>query len=125
MRRKGKRKAFLKGGNSTCRFHLRQHYDIYKDKCEKGNIPVNHWAIPRPIWNDMEKAKEESERGRKTKNQLQQELGFKTLTGPHEFTRAITLHKVATLIATNNQVRRQQIYRCHRTHNSPVASRAC
>jgi hypothetical protein len=41
----GKRKAFHKGGNSYCRLHIRQHYNLYKEKCENRNIPINHWAI--------------------------------------------------------------------------------
>ena len=100
----GKRKAFLKGGNSSCRFHIRQHYDLYKEKCEKADIPVNHWAIPRPIWNAMEAAKVAEKRGQSTKKEMQQKLDFKTMTGPREFTRAGVLHAVSMLIATNNQV---------------------
>ena len=38
------------------------------------------------------------------KEHSQQELGFEVMIGPHEFTRAGTLHAVANLIATNNQV---------------------
>jgi hypothetical protein len=45
----GMRKAFHKGGNSSNRFHIRQHYEIYKERCEKGKIPINHWAIPLNI----------------------------------------------------------------------------
>jgi hypothetical protein len=100
----GTRKAFLKGGNSTCRFHIRQHYKIYKERCEKEVIPINHWAIPRPIWNAMEEEKEAEKRGRMTKKQAQQLLDFKSVVGPREFNRAATLHAVAKLIATNDQV---------------------
>jgi hypothetical protein len=100
----GTRKAFHKGGNSSCRTHIRQHYDIYKKKCEKANIPINHWAIPRDIWKTMEEEKEAEEQGRLTKKQQQQQLIFKTVTGPHEFTRAGTLYAVTKLIATNNEV---------------------
>ncbi|KAF8152427.1 hypothetical protein B0H34DRAFT_663730 [Crassisporium funariophilum] len=42
----GKQKAFHKGGNSSCRLHICQHYKIYKQACEKENIPLNHWAMP-------------------------------------------------------------------------------
>jgi hypothetical protein len=101
----GKRKAFFKGSNSTCRFHIRQHYEVYKEKCEKEDIPMSHWAIPRPIWKAMEEEKEEQERGRSTKKQMQQKLDFKTMTGPCEFTRSSVLHAVTKLIVTNNQVR--------------------
>ena len=100
----GKRKAFHKGGNSSCRLHIRQHYQLYKERCEKEKIPINHWAIPRPIWKEMEEEKEAAARGRLTKKQQQQQLDFQTVIGPHEFTRAGTLRAVTKLIATNNQV---------------------
>jgi hypothetical protein len=100
----GKRKAFHKGGNSSCRAHVRQHYELYKENCEKANIPINHWAIPRDIWRLMEEEKVAEKRGRLTKKQQQQRLDFKSVTGPLEFTRAGILHAVAKLIATNNQV---------------------
>jgi len=54
---------------------------------------MNHWATPPKI------AKAKAAQG-----DGQQQLGFKTMIGPHEFTRAGTLHAVAKLIATNNQV---------------------
>ncbi|KAH9953323.1 hypothetical protein BGW80DRAFT_1439430 [Lactifluus volemus] len=63
IRSNGKRKAFHKGGNSSCRAHVRRHYSLYKDRCEKAKIPINHWAIPREIWKVMEEEKEASKRG--------------------------------------------------------------
>ncbi len=48
--------------------------------------------------------KEVEERAEKTKNDEQQTLNFKVVTGPREFTRAATLHAVSKLIATDNQV---------------------
>jgi hypothetical protein len=83
------------------RFHIRQHYDIYKERCEKEKIPINHWAIPPNIVKAT-KAAELAAQG--VKAQGQQQLAFKAMTGPHEFTRAGTLDAVANLIATNNQV---------------------
>jgi hypothetical protein len=47
----------------------------------------------------MEEAKDEEKRGRTTKKQKQQQLDFKTMTGPREFTRAGILDAVARLIA--------------------------
>jgi hypothetical protein len=88
------RKAFHKGSNSSNRFHIRQHYETYKERCEKGNITMNHWATPPKIAKAKAALEEEG----------QQKLGFKVMTGPREFTRAGTLHAVANLIATNNQV---------------------
>ena len=100
----GKRKAFLKGGNSSCLFHIRGHYEVYKERCEKADIPINHWAIPWPIWRAMEEEKAEEKRGWMSKKQRQQQLDFKTMTGPREFTREGVLDAVMKLIATNNQV---------------------
>jgi hypothetical protein len=87
-----------------CRFHICRHYEEYKERCEKGNIPINHWAIPWPLWKAMEEAKEEEKRGRMMKKQKQQQLDFKTMAGPCEFTRAGILNTVTKVIATNNQV---------------------
>jgi len=98
----GIRKAFHKGGNSSNRFHLRQHYVIYKERCEKGNIPMDHWAIPPNIVKATKAAEVAAMQGGKGSGQ--QQLGFKVMVGPLEFTRAGTLHAVANLIATNNQV---------------------
>lgn len=100
----GKRRAFHKGSNSSCRVHIRQHYDLYKEKCEEADIPVNHWAIPREIWKEMEAEKEDKKRGRMTKKKEQQSLDFETVTGPREFTRLGVLNAVTKLIATNNEV---------------------
>ena len=52
----------------------------------------------------MEEAKEEAKRGPSTKKKMQQRLDYKSVTGPHEFTRARMLEAVTKLIATNNQV---------------------
>jgi hypothetical protein len=52
----------------------------------------------------MEEEKDAERRGRLTKKQQQQQLDFKTVIGPREFTRAGVLQAVTTLIATNNEV---------------------
>src|SRR5277367_3782463 len=93
----GKHKAFHKGGNSSYRLHIHQHYKLYKERCEKEKIPINHWAIPHPIWKEMEEEKETAVRSQLTKTQQQQQLSFQTVIGPHEFTRASTLHAVMSL----------------------------
>lgn len=122
----GKRKAFFKGGNSTCRLHIRQHYKLYKERCEEKKIPLHHWVIPRTIWKEQQEEKEAEERGQLTKKQQQQKLDFKTVTGPREFTREGILHAVTMLIATNYQVRYQYTIKKHLTHGySPIASIAC
>ena len=65
---------------------------------------MNHWAISRDIWKVMEEEKVTEKQGRRMKKQQQQLLGFKTVTGPREFTRGAVLNAVTKLIATNNQV---------------------
>lgn len=99
----GKRKAFHKGGNSSNRFHLRQHFKVYKERCEESNIPIHHWATPPHIYKAAKAAAQQAAQG--SKKEGQQQLEFRAMTGPREFTRAGTLHAVAKLIATNNQVR--------------------
>ena len=63
------RKTFHKGSNSSNHFHIQQHYDIYKERCEKGEIQMNHWVTPQNIVKAKaaEAAKEDG----------QEELGFK------------------------------------------------
>jgi len=65
----GMHKAFHRGGNSSCCLHIHQHYTLYKERCEKGKIPVAHWVIPWNIWKAMEKDKEaEIRAGRRNNN---------------------------------------------------------
>jgi hypothetical protein len=52
----------------------------------------------------MEEDKVAEEKGRMSKKKQQQQLDFKTVTGPLEFTRAGILHAVTKLVATNDQV---------------------
>jgi len=113
IRLHGKHKAFHKGGNSSCRLHIRQHYKLYKEKCEKEDIPMNHWAIPRDIWKAMEEKKASEKQGKEKEQQI---LTFETVTGPREFTRLNVLEAVAKLIASNDQVCQ---CRCHH-HRSNI-----
>ena len=53
----GKHKAFHKGGNSSCCMHIRQHYELYIQKCKKADIPISHWAIPLNIMEEEKEAK--------------------------------------------------------------------
>ena len=65
--------------------------------------------MPHDIWKAMEEEKLAEKQGQLTKKMQQQQLGFKTITGPQEFMRAATLHAVMKLIATNNQVSCQSV----------------
>jgi Mn-containing catalase len=98
-KREGMQKAFLKGSNSSCRGHARQHWELYQLKCKENDIPIHHWAIPRVIWKAREK-----ERQLKGK-QPKLDGTFERVTGPKEFTRDGVLHAVAQFVACDDQVR--------------------
>jgi hypothetical protein len=97
--KKNIRKAFFVGGNSSCRTHIRQHYTIYKERCQRLNIPENHHAIPRSIWKEMQELKQA-----KTKTQASLDGMIERAQGPREFTREAVLHAVCQFIACNDQV---------------------
>jgi hypothetical protein len=94
----GKRAAFFTGGNSTCRAHIRSHYQIYKQRCKDNDIPENHHAIPRDIWKEMQAAK------MKGKKQVKIDDILGKSTAPQEFTREGILHAVAQFVACDDQV---------------------
>jgi hypothetical protein len=94
----GKRTAFFTGGNSTCRAHIRCHYDVYKQRCKEKNIPENHHAIPRDKWKEMQIAK------LKGKKQVKIDEVLERSTAPKEFTREGILHAVAQFVACDDQV---------------------
>jgi hypothetical protein len=94
----GLRKAFHVGGNSSCRAHIRQHYELYQQRCKDGNIPENHHAVPRHIWRERNERKE-------GKIQVKLDGMIERGQGPKEFTRKSVLHAV-TQFACNDQVSR-------------------
>jgi hypothetical protein len=95
----GLRKAFFVGGNSSCRSHIRQHYQLYQQRCKDANIPENHHAIPRQLWKEMNE-----EKTRKGKTQAKLDNMIKRAQGPREFTRESALHAITQFIACNDQV---------------------
>lgn len=94
VKKVGLHRCFLTGSNSTLCQHCRQHYKIYKERCEKGNIPVNRHAIPPGI------AKAEL-KGKKQKRI--DEMLEKGLPRPETFTKDAIMRSVAQFIACNNQ----------------------
>ena len=86
-----------------CHAHICQHYKVYKEKCEKEDIPINHWVIPWELWKVIEEEKVAEKHGQLTKKQ-QLLLHFKTVTRLREFMRVGILQAVTKLIVTNNQV---------------------
>ena len=92
------KKAFYTGGNSTCRVHIRRHYELYKTRCEEQNIPKNHHAIPRTLWNQMQELKANPKT--KVQSKLDRILEKKKQT----FSREGALHAVSQFVACNDQV---------------------
>jgi hypothetical protein len=94
----GKRSAFFTGGNSTCRAHIRCHYNEYQTRCKEGGIPENHHAIPREILKKIEEEKLNGKKQVKIDNMLEKS------TAPQVFTREGVLHAVAQFVACDDQV---------------------
>ncbi|KIK91932.1 hypothetical protein PAXRUDRAFT_126493, partial [Paxillus rubicundulus Ve08.2h10] len=42
-------KAFHVGSNSSCRQHIRGHYDLYATRCADAGLREHHHAVPREI----------------------------------------------------------------------------
>lgn len=101
VNRYGKRKTFFTGGNSSCRQHIRQHYAIYQERCKDENIPEHHWAMPRPLWRQLEDEK----RGKKLGTQGTLDGLLVEKPAPVVFTRENVLHVITQFIAVDNQVR--------------------
>lgn len=100
IKKHGRAKAFFTGGNSSCRYHARQHYELYKERCKKANIPEHHWAIPRPIWKKMQAL----EKGEKVENQTNLDRAVHKFRGPREFTRDSVRDTVTQFIVCDDQV---------------------
>jgi hypothetical protein len=93
----GLRTAFFVGGNSSCRSHIRQHYELYQQRCKDENIPENHHAIPQPIWKQMNEEKN-------GKTQAKPDGMIEKVQGPREFTCKSALHAITQFVACNDQV---------------------
>ncbi|KAF9245220.1 hypothetical protein BU15DRAFT_9901, partial [Melanogaster broomeanus] len=53
----GKWKAFHLGSNSSCRQHIRAHYELYQEQCNKLEIVENPHVVPRELVRMREAAK--------------------------------------------------------------------
>jgi hypothetical protein len=105
IKQHGQKKAFLKGGNSSCRQHVRKHYELYKTRCEEAGIEVDHWAMPRKDWEAMQNKTKNPKTGGKGEQQGTLDGAFGKITGPQGFTRDGILHTVAQFVACDDQVR--------------------
>jgi hypothetical protein len=98
VKKHGLRKAFLTGSNTSCRNHIRQHYEYYHQKCKELGISENWRCVPEDVM-------EERESGNKRK-QLQSRLDVHMVksTAPTEFKPEVTLQKIAEMIVAGNLV---------------------
>jgi hypothetical protein len=80
---------------------MRKHAEIVKERCAELNIPVNHFAIPRKVWNTMQEKK--TGRGKWSKTQTTLDGVAKKLEGPQAFSTRNTLHAVVQHIVCTDQ----------------------
>ena len=93
------RAAFFLGGNSTCRTHIRKHYEIYKARCQDGNIPENHRALSQDLYEQMKMDKKATGGAQLTLDTV--------LVKPSDaklYTRDGATHTVAQFVACDDQV---------------------
>lgn len=92
----GLRKCFLTGGNSTLRQHCRKHYEIYKQRCEESNIPLNDRAIPPQILKKKDK-------GKLTKQMTIDNMLDKGVARRQEFSKEAILRAASQFVACDDQ----------------------
>jgi len=59
----GKCKAFHVGSNSSCRQHIRSHYELYQARCAERNIPTQPHAMPWELLNAKQQLKKLKKEG--------------------------------------------------------------
>ena len=100
----GERNAFFTGGNSSCRSHIRQHYQLYKDRCKEAGIAENHHAIPRPLWKLMEEERRAKGKG-KVQVKIDGMVEIEHKQGLKQFTRDGALEVIAKFVVCDDQVK--------------------
>jgi hypothetical protein len=93
------KKAFFTGGNSSCRAHIRQHYETYQVRCKDGNVPVNHHAIPRNIFRQMKEDKK-----RKGGTQATLDGMLEKTAEVKTYSREGATHAIVQFVACDDQV---------------------
>lgn len=99
------RGAFFTGGNSSCRAHIRQHYELYRDRCKEAGIQENHFAIPRPLWRQME----EKRLAGKGQAKIDEMLEIQQKLKPKQFTCDGAVEAIAQFIVCDDQVRQYNV----------------
>lgn len=107
MKSKGVRAGFLKGGNSSCRRHIRLHYKEYSEACLKAGIPENSTCVPLHILKARQAEEEQASHSNPTALS-QTTLGFPVVQGPSSFTREHLLEQLTIHIVCDDQVSTNQ-----------------
>lgn len=94
----GKRKAFHLGSNSSCRQHIRGHYDVYKERCAEQEVEEHHHSVPREILKERVKKEKQASEGQQTLD------GVFRRTKYQEFSREEVLKAVAEFVVCDDQV---------------------
>ena len=98
MKKNGERKAFHVGSNSSCRQHIRSHYELYREWCLEQEIQEHHHSVPRALLKQRDAAK--------MKGQQQNLDGIvQKQSRVKEFSRRNVLHAVAEFVVCDDQVR--------------------
>jgi hypothetical protein len=105
VRKYGKRRAFFLGANSSCRSHIRQHYDYYQRRCKETNTAENERAVLPEILKQRQNKEAEVMVQAKLDTMLQ-----KKDDGPKEFTRPAIVHATTQLVACGNLVRAYSLF---------------
>jgi hypothetical protein len=97
VRSKSFQKAFLTGSNTTCRGHIRQHYEYYSKRCKEAGIEESERCVPPEIL-----------RARKSKSSVLVQTKLSVAVGgeppPKQFTREGTVRSVTKFVACDDQV---------------------
>jgi coproporphyrinogen III oxidase len=104
MKKNAKGKAFHVGSNSSCRQHIRSHFNVYKEWCEAQNLTVHHHAIPLEIT----RAQSQLAKGKQMKLDR---LFPKAKSRRKSFSWVDVLDAVAQFIVGDNQVRVERVKR--------------
>ena len=118
---KGDIAGWYKGGNSTCRRHIRSdHYPEYKKRCEEGGIEEDWQAVPKHILAEW-KAKADAEKG-KTGGQSTLDSVVVKVQGPKAFSREGILDAVTRHVVCGDQVCHTLTPRLSNTLTPPTTS---
>ena len=68
MKTHGIRKAFFKGSNSTCRVHIRSHFEVYQAQCKEQDIDVYFRVMMSKLMTCEGNARDSKVRAQNTSN---------------------------------------------------------